>query len=163
MYIKKVRKKNKGSDTYYEYLHLVDSIRTENGPRQRLILNLGAIDIPFDQYKALANCIEGMLNGQRALLSHDLVIEKYATDAVRQIIAKRSEKVQEVNPEPEYQLVDLNSIEAAEPRSIGAEYVCHNMWKQLKFNNVLLEAGVSPKQLPLFEALVVGRLIGPWQ
>ena len=28
------------------------------GPRQRLVLNLGRIDLPKDQWKALANTIE---------------------------------------------------------------------------------------------------------
>ena len=45
MYIKKVRKRNKGSEKSYEYLHLVEAIRTQCGPRQRLVLNLGAVDI----------------------------------------------------------------------------------------------------------------------
>jgi hypothetical protein len=36
-----VRKSNPNSKKAYEYLHLVDNVRTENGPRQRLILNLG--------------------------------------------------------------------------------------------------------------------------
>ena len=44
MYIKKVRKSNSGSKKVYEYLHLVENLRTENGPRQRLILNLGNLD-----------------------------------------------------------------------------------------------------------------------
>jgi len=38
MYLKKVRKQNKRSRKVYEYLHLVENIRTEKGPRQRLIL-----------------------------------------------------------------------------------------------------------------------------
>jgi hypothetical protein len=49
MYIKKARKSNK----VYEYLHLVDNVRTKKGPRQRLILNLGDLDIPQEQYKEL--------------------------------------------------------------------------------------------------------------
>ena len=40
MYIKKVRKSNPNSKKVFEYLHLVENIRTQKGPRQRLILNL---------------------------------------------------------------------------------------------------------------------------
>lgn len=54
MYIRKVQKKNRSSPKIYEYLHLIENVRTENGPRQRLILNLGNIDIPEDKYKELA-------------------------------------------------------------------------------------------------------------
>ena len=58
MYIKKVKKSNSGSKKTYYYLHLVENVRTPSGPRQRLILNLGRLNIPRDKYKELANCIE---------------------------------------------------------------------------------------------------------
>ena len=85
MYIKKVRKKNPGSDKIYEYLHLVENVRTENGPRQRLILNLGALDIPQDQYKELANCIESLITGQQDIFMPDLNIHEIALKASREI------------------------------------------------------------------------------
>lgn len=45
MYIKRVRKRNPGGEKDYEYLHLVENVRTEHGPRQRLLLNLGVLPI----------------------------------------------------------------------------------------------------------------------
>jgi transposase len=169
MYIKKVRKQNKGSKRIYDYLHLVENIRTEKGPRQRLILNLGALNIAEVQYKELANCIEGMLSGQQSLFSADRKIEKYARDAVRRILEKTSRdqaipgarKAGISGVSSDYQMVDVSSFEAAEPRSIGPEHVCHEMWKRLGINDVLLSKGVSSRQLPLLEALVVGRLVAP--
>jgi len=75
MYIKRVRKSN-NSKKAYEYLHLVENVRTEKGPRQRLILNLGALTLEAEQYKELANCIEAMLTGQKQLFSANRHIEK---------------------------------------------------------------------------------------
>ena len=92
MYIKKVIKRNKGSRKPYAYLHLVENVRTEKGPRQRLVLNLGRVNIPKEQYKDLANCVEGLLSGQKSLLSADPQIEKHAKKAVRQILDKRSKE-----------------------------------------------------------------------
>ena len=63
--LKKSKNKTAREKKSYEYLHLVENVRTEKGPRQRLILNLGALDIPQDKYKELANCIEAMLCGQK--------------------------------------------------------------------------------------------------
>jgi hypothetical protein len=162
MYIKKVRKRNRGSDKFYEYLHLVENVRTINGPRQRLILNLGSLNISPDKYKALANSIEDMLTGQLSLFSPEPEIEEHARRAVKLIVEKRSNEIQAPQPEePDYRNIDINSIEAAEPRSIGSEYVCHSMWKELEFEKVLSSAGVSSDMLPLIEALVVGRLVDP--
>ncbi|MBF0502799.1 MAG: transposase, partial [Candidatus Riflebacteria bacterium] len=160
MYIKKVVKRNPQSKTTYEYLHLVENIRTTSGPRQRLILNLGSIDISPDQYKDLANCIEGMLSGQSALFSPDRKIEKFAKQAVRRIFEKSAEP-EVVCQTPEYSTVDVGSFEASDVRMIGPEHVCHSTWEELGFSKMLLDIGLSRHILPIAEMLVIGRLISP--
>ena len=168
MYIKRVRKSHPGSSKVYEYLHLVENVRTEKGPRQRLILNLGSINVAPDQYKELANCIEGMLSGQQYLFSSDRKIEKLARTATDKIRAKQateqpvavadaSARVQEAA----YQNVDVASIEANQVRSLGPEYVCHCMWNELKIDDVLISEAISEHTLPMMQALVVGRLVSP--
>ena len=168
MYIKKVKKSNKNSSKTYEYLHLVENIRTEKGPRQRLILNLGILDIPADQYKELANCIESMLTGQKKLFSGDPEIEKIAAKASNKIRSKQADsykkKVESSTGSQKataYENVDVQSLQASELRTLGPEYVCHSIWNELRFNDVLLSSGVSQHVLPLLEALVIGRLSSP--
>ncbi len=169
MYIKKVKKSNKNSSKVYEYLHLVENIRTEKGPRQRLILNLGSVDIPSDQYKELANCIESMLTGQKELFSADPEVEKIATKASNEIRARQSDitktdkEIPSEQPQESgvYEQVDVLSLQASQLRSLGPEYVCHSIWNELNFNDVLLASGVSNHMLPLLEAQVVGRLTSP--
>lgn len=90
MYIKRVRKSNRNAKKSYEYLHLVENVRTVNGPRQRLIMNLGNISVAPEQYKELANCIDGMLTGQQELFSIDPKIEKLARKATDKIRDKQS-------------------------------------------------------------------------
>ena len=168
MYIKRVRKSNRNSKKVYEYLHLVENVRTENGPRQRLILNLGAIDVAPEKYKELANCIEAMLTGQQKLFSKDLNIEKQARKAADNIRAKQAseqstQKTDSIadNEQPEYQQVDVTSMQASQVRSLGPEYVCHCIWNELKFNELLVSEGISEHALPLMQALVIGRLVSP--
>ncbi len=50
MFIKKVKKRNGRTRKVYEYLNLVESVRTEKGPRQRLVLNLGNLQLDPSQY-----------------------------------------------------------------------------------------------------------------
>ncbi len=168
MYIKRVRKSNRNSSKVYEYLHLVENIRTEKGPRQRLILNLGAVDVAPEQYKELANCIEALLTGQSQLFSTDPQVEKHARKAADKIQAKRG--TEQINDKAEtasgidqnrYQSVDVASMQASQLRSLGPEYVCHNIWNELKFNELLLSQGISEHILPLLQALVAGRLVSP--
>lgn len=162
MYIKKVTKRNKDSDTIYEYLHLVENVRTPEGPRQRLILNLGKLDIAPDLYKELANCIDGILHGQPALFSPIPKIEQLAKLAVQEIISKTS-KHEPATEEGCSEFIEVNvaSVEASEIRTIGSEHVCHSIWQELGLSEKLLELGISPHVIPTLEMLVIGRLVSP--
>jgi transposase len=169
MYIKSVVKKNRGSKKSYEYLHLVESIRTKKGPRQRLVLNLGTIDIPKEKHKELANCVAALLSDQKPLFCPDPVIEKHAQKAVRSILKKRSvdaamgkaSETQTQNDQPQFRHVDVNSLDAGQVRSVGPEYVCHSVWNELGISNVLLSNGLPKHTVSLAETLVIGRLVDP--
>ncbi len=158
MFIRRVTVTNGVTKRPYSYLNLVESIRTEHGPRQRLILNLGELDVDRSQYKALARRIEDILTGRRSLFEIDRRLEEHARVAAEKIFTKRA---QEINAEAvdDFQMVDTRSLDVATPRSLGAEYVCHSVWEQLGFDAVLRQEGVSTRVIPLLEALVVGRLI----
>ena len=79
MFIRKVLHKNKKSRKEYSTYKLVDSIRTERGPRQRDVLNLGVdFELPKEQWKDLANCIEGIITGQKPLFEYSKEIRALA-------------------------------------------------------------------------------------
>jgi len=160
MFIRQVNTTNGVTKKKYSYLNLVESVRTENGPRQKLILNLGDLRIDSSQHKALARRIEDILTGRRSLFEIDQQIEKHARQAADKIFTKRAE---EINSQvvDDFQMIDTQSLNVSSPRSLGAEYVCHSMWEQLGFDAILRQEGISARVLPLLEALVVGRLIEP--
>ena len=160
MFVKKVRKQNGVTKKYYEYLHLVESVRTEKGPRQRLILNLGKLDILPSQYQAFAKRVEDILTGQRSILGLDQSLEKSAREVARKIFKKQSEELSETT-ECDFQSVDVNSFAIESPRSLGPEHMCHSVWKDLRMDEFFLKQGVSDNVLPVLEALIVGRLIDP--
>jgi len=160
VFVKKVRKQNGVTKKDYEYLHLVESVRTEKGPRQRLILNLGKLDILPSQYQAFAKRVEDLLTGQRSIVGLDQSLEKSARGVARKIFKKQSESLSETT-ECDFESVDVNSFEIESPRSLGPEYMCHSVWKDLRMGEFFLKQGVSDNVLPLLEALIVGRLIDP--
>ncbi|MGE4547596.1 MAG: hypothetical protein AB7E28_07465 [Desulfurella sp.] len=70
MFIKRIEKKNKGSDRVYTYYRLMESYRTPNDPKQRKILDLGALEgIDPKDHKKLAELIEDKINGKERLFS----------------------------------------------------------------------------------------------
>lgn len=160
MFIRRVTTTNGVTKKRYSYLNLVESVRTEKGPRQRLILTLGELDIDRSQYRALARRIEDILTGRKSLFELDQELEHHARRAADKIFAKRAEELNAGSGD-DFQMVNTRSLEVATPRSLGGEYVCHSVWEQLGFSALLRRQGVPPQVIPLLEALVVGRLIEP--
>ena len=57
--------------------------------------------------------------------------------------------------------VDLNSVQTAESRGIGAELVAKEMWDRLELTPILSDCGFSEKEIAVSQALILGRLIHP--
>lgn len=164
MYIKKIKKRNGRTKQVYEYLHLVESIRTDKGPRQKLILNLGPLDIAPEDYEILAKRIEEILSGQPCLQGLENILdEKLERHAQRtaQLVVKKQEKELNEEKSRDYQMVDINSIDVEQPRSLGAEYIAHSVWQELGFDGLFKRHGISQEVVPIIEAVILGRLIEP--
>lgn len=163
MFIRRVPHKNtKTRKEYYTY-KLVDSIRTERGPRQRVILNLGVdFDLPKDNWKDLANCIEGIVTGQRPLIEYPKEIRTLGSRYARQIIRKQASTVAEGEDiAPDYATIDLNSVEDEEARTVGAEYVVYETIKELGLDRTLRELEFNGHQVAASCGVIAARMIAP--
>ena len=110
--------------------------------------------------KADWEVLEEILTGQRSMIELDRRLERNAREAAGKIFKKQAEELEEER-ESDFQLVDVNSLESDTSRSIGPEYLCHSVWKELALDAFFSEQGVSSNVTPLIEALVVGRLVAP--
>ncbi|MGB5749627.1 MAG: IS1634 family transposase [Desulfobacterales bacterium] len=163
MFIRKTPHKNKKSRKEYCTYKLVESVRTERGPRQRVILNLGVdFNLHKEQWKELANCIEEIITGQKPLIDYPKEVNKLARRYARKIIREQSTVVTEKEySTPDYDTIDVNSIENEDPRTVGAEHVVHNIIKDLKFDRKLIELGLNRNQLATAIGVIIGRMIVP--
>lgn len=163
MYIReKVTKHKKTGKAYTKHV-LMESVRTPKGPRQRTVMPLGKLELPREQWKALAVCLERKLSGQQHLEQEDPLIEQVALHALSQyrvVQQKRDEKVQR-QADQTLLRIDLASLATTDSRSLGAEQVAHHAWQQLGFNRTLATLGFSGKEQALAQAVVLGRLIEP--
>lgn len=164
----------KKTQTEYKTFKLVESYRTERGPRQRIILNLGAgFDLPEAQWKDLANRIEEIITRQEPMFPCVQEVERLARKYVRRIInqggsdvvylirAGKSAADRESEYSPDYQTVDVNSTENEEPRSVGAEHVVLETIRDLGLDEKLLEMGFSRLWKDVAISVIAGRLINP--
>lgn len=154
MYIRKSTREHKGK-TYTNYL-LVESIQTPKGPRQHVICSLGNLEpAPQEEWLALAHKLEASLRGQLSLGASQAEIEGIVSK-----VRRTKKRTFFVNPGSLIE-VDSDRIDVEQAREAGPVHVGHQIWKQLRLDNILLHAGLSERARTVTEAMTLNRLIHP--
>jgi hypothetical protein len=173
MYIRKVTHTHKKNQHEYHTYKLVESVRTERGPRQRMLLNLGTdFTLPEEKWKDLANRIEEIITGQECLFVYSEEIETLARRYARKIISyqgqqpvfQKSGVIAVDSPdvdEPDYHRVDINTLENEHPRPVGPEYVIHETIKELELDKELTALGFNKPALDVTIGVIAARLVAP--
>lgn len=162
MFIREIVKKNPSSPKNFVYHRLMESVRTPKGPRQHILLNLGQLDLPRTDWKALVNRIEEVISGQDSFEKPLPHIESLAQHYAQQLRRREMRSVPASETEaPDWQKVDLNSLSKSEDRTIGGEAVAYEFWKRLGFPRMLAEMGLGREEIDKVALLVMGRLLHP--
>jgi transposase len=166
MYIRKVTHTDPKNSQDYHTFKLVESVRTERGPRQRAMLNLGSeFALPEEQWKDLANRIEEIITGQSPLFIYSSEVENLANRYARQITgdSRRTilpETVSAANV-PDYQRVDVGSVDHEHARTVGAEHVVYETIKELGLEEKLRDLGFNKPAVDAAIGVIAARLIAP--
>lgn len=160
MFIKEIVKKNPTSAKTFTYHRLMEAVRTARGPRQQIILNLGKLDIPREEWKSLANRIEKIITGQQTLITPPPHIDSLAHYYAGMLRRKEMQSIP-VTEQPNWDTVDLNSLSQGEVRTIGAESVAWHAFNRLGFPHIFSSLGFSQEQIDRAALLVIGRLVHP--
>jgi transposase len=174
MFIREYRQTNKKTGEVYIKHKLVASVRTDKGPRQRVIMPLGTLTVPRIDWKRLAHALECRITGQQSLLkAHDADLERLALKLVSNndlsksleiLIETKLQEQEELLKKPDrsrYVPIDLYSVKMKETRSLGAELLCMKAWEILGFCDILKKLRFSLTSISLTMVLLFGRMISP--
>ena len=159
MFIRTVHKRNKSSKKLYTCQQLVESIRTDKGVRQKLILSLGILELPKEHWPRLAKRIETIIHDQQVLFEETTAIEQLARKFAQQIIQKHALVVD--NNSEQFETVDVRSLQNHRVRRIGAERLGLEFFKKLHLDDGLKACGLSKRQIEIAMLLIIGRLVHP--
>lgn len=152
-------------DAYYTF-RLVTSERIGDKVRQKTVLNLGrSFSLPKEKWPDLSSRIEEILSKQPRLFTVSKSIEVLAQRYAAILIARREVEPEEVSQPkqpvqdspaatagkahavsvapPDFQRVDINSLELTQPRTVGVEHVGLDALNLLDFNAILEDAGLN--------------------
>jgi len=165
MYIRKTKKVIPETQKAYFVYQLVESVRTERGPRQRILLSLGSdIDVIDEDLKLLANRIEEIITGAKSFYPYSEKIEGLAevyASKLLQRISKTTPMTELIEEQTDYQSIDMQTIEQQEPRTVGAEHLLLHFISQVGLQEKLRELGFSKKEVALSLAMIIGRAVFP--
>jgi len=175
MFIRKTKiKSGSNGEPYYTY-RIVETSRTQTGVKQRTLLNLGKhFDVAPAHWSLLAKRIEEIVqaqsdNTQQTLfnisLDLDASLEASAQRYAAQIILKYSQAApasdDQSNVRTDIQAVDLNSLNALNPKSIGIENLAYHAFLQLQLDTKLEALGFNRPQLAAAVGNIIGRMASP--
>ncbi len=165
MFIRKTTHTNRKNGQKYHTYKLVESIRTERGPRHRPVLNLGRhFSVPEEQWKDLANRIESIISGQHNLFPVSNELERLARSFARKIIRRHGQKTPvstEDAQKPDFQTVDINSLENEQIRSVGGESVVLETIKELRLDSKFEALGFNQPFIEAAIGVIAARLLAP--
>jgi transposase len=165
MFIKEIKKQNKGYAKIFVSHRLMESYRTERGPRQRTILQMGRLELAKEHWKSLADRIETLVLGQGALFPGEPEIESLARHYADVIIQNRltitPEQENEEGESSEYETIDVKSVAHGQSRTIGAEHVGLSMFRQLELGRFFKKLKFSDKEIAFSALAVIGKLVHP--
>ena len=168
MFIRRTQHTNNKNGKKYHTYKLVESYRTERGPRQRVLFNLGAnFSLAEEDWKDFANRVERIISGQgqASLFPISEDAEKLAQKYARKIIRRHGR----ISPSPEkeersgtdFQTVDIDSLESDQIRSVGGESVVLSAIGELELDKKLDELGFTRPQAEAAIGVITARLLAP--
>lgn len=168
MFIRCVTKNDKNTKRTYHSYKLVETYRTDRGPRQRILLHIGnALELPQEQWKQLANRIEEICTGTTVLLPCSDDIEKLAQRFAKLLIRNQStenspssceDKKSEKN---KYTSIDLESLHTSHSRNIGVEHILYETFKYLNLHKFFKKQGFNQSQIDCAAATIICRAAFP--
>lgn len=127
MFLRRHRKHAAG-ETYYEYWTLCESVRTAQGPRQKVVATLGKLTGEEPQAEAGWDELEGLLEGRPA--------------------ARQMELGPRPAPAPEgprWELVEVRGVRVERARDFGEAFLGLALWRRLGLHTLLGEL-IAPGQ-----------------
>jgi transposase len=163
MYIRKSKRKH--GEKIYTSHSLVESYRTEKGPRQRTICSLGDLRARSRKnWLKLIHKVEDELVGQQDWLEEEDDTEVDAivqgVETARAALCRQGVgKPQGI--EDDVVGVHLDGVRTEHHREAGAVHVGYQFWKRLELDSILAAIGLNKRSRELTCVMTMNRLIAP--
>jgi len=159
MHIKEYRTTNKKTKKVYIKHQLVESYRTQKGPRHRVVMNLGKLKIPRSEWRKLAFALKSRLAGQGTLIEDPHIVSEAERVLANYDFYRLRKKKEETGQK--HLTIDLEKVATTANRSLGPELLAGYAWEALGMEKILKDVGMTKKSAAIAKASIFARLIRP--
>ncbi len=139
---------------------LVESRREGDKVRQKTLLNLGrTFSIAKEDWRLVCQRVDELMTNQATLNFMTLPTE-IETEA-RRIAKRRLERQEHRSEAPDWERVNVQSLQNSDARSIGIEHAALEALKLLDLPNQLCALGLNKRQQGCALANIIGRMAQP--
>lgn len=165
MYIRQTKTRNSTTGEAYTTFRLVTSERIGKKVHQKTLLNLGrGFTLTQEKWQLLCIRIEQILSGQTTYLHESAEIEKLAQRYSARLITALQVPSVTTSSEasvPEYQEVDVNSLEMIRPRTVGVEHAGLAALSWLGLDTIFESIGMNAGLRACALGSIIGRMAYP--
>lgn len=145
------------------YYRLMMSYRdVNNKPRHRTVLNIGYLDselTPDDRQEIAAILKAKYRHEPNLFMSSNERVKHFAEIFWNKIVEEKTLDVELYAPDSQHILT--NSMRHEEVREVGAEWLAHNTWNELRLDDILRDCSLSEDHIKLAKTQVISRAINP--
>lgn len=164
MFIRRTATRNRTSGDAYVTFRLVRTERIEGKVRQITLLNLGRhFAVPPEDWPLLCARLEQLISPQGDFLPLELppALEQQAQRYKALLVAHAPAEDTATASAPMFEMVDIQSLELTQPRSVGVEYVALEAMAALGFEAFLKTLGLNGVTCSAIVGQVVARMAAP--
>ena len=163
MYFKSTIRKHPDTGKLSGYYRLVESYRNvDNRICHRTLLNIGFMeDAEPEQLNKIQKRLTERYERKQSLFEgeEDPVVKKYVEELWQRIVA--SKKFDILPVEKLSRMINADTLQHSNVREIGAEWIGHHSWDQLKLSQLLLSQGFTEEEARLAATQVISRAVYP--
>lgn len=171
MYVRKKTMRNHSNGKLYVYHQLVETVRTLDGPRVRILCHLGTLDITDSERRIISSIVDrkarGLSNSGRfseriETIAEQIYLKYLMSSGIKDTEPEEDSKKHKHKHLPEGGIVFTRScIDIGFHRSAGAELVGLRFWDLLQLDKIFRDCNFSDREVALSKIAILGRLISP--
>jgi hypothetical protein len=150
MYIRESNTKNPKTGATYKVHRLIEAVRTDKGPRQRVVLHLGTLSLNKVERKKLAKILESRLLGQKSLFENAPHLVQIADEAVANLNFRQTVSQEQKDASQRSALMELLFPDT---RPLGRDSL-YEIADQLLAHKTAIESHLRQKERALFPSCI---------